>query len=112
MISSDETNQAVLNFTTDRDGYPAGFWKWLESNEPVYRAFCSHAFRMAMRNRKRYSAKTIVELIRWNTDLSDSEKTFKINNSYTSGMARLFMAEYGDRYPGFFSLRDSRGNDV
>ena len=53
-----------------------------------------------------------MESIRWKTDLSDSDKTFKINNDYTPGMARLFMSEYGEKYPGFFKLRDSLGRDA
>lgn len=93
------------------DGYPDKFWSWLRENEHVYRKFKVYAFRMAMTGRKRYSAKTIVERIRWDTDIADSERTLKINNNYTSGMARLFMSEYGDQYPGFFVLRDSLGRD-
>ena len=65
-----------------------------------------------MKGRKRYSARTIVECIRWDTDIKDTEKTFKINDHYTPGMARLFMSEYGEKYPRFFQLRDSLGRDL
>lgn len=102
-------NQAALQL--DYDGYPANFWRWLRDNEHVYREFKVYAIRMAMTGRKRYSAKTIVERIRWDTDIKDSEKSFKLNNNYTSGMARLFMSEYGRRYPNFFFLRDRLGRD-
>ena len=101
-------NQAVLDF--NGDAYPVNFWRWLEVNQHVYRAFCAYAFRMAMKGRKHYGAKTIVEVLRYETDLRDSEKTFKLNNNYTSGMARLFMSEHGKKYPRFFQLRDSLGN--
>ena len=101
-----------FDFDMDDENYPINFWRWLNNNGPVYHAFKSYAFRMARLGRKRYSAKTIVERIRWDTDISDSEKTFKINNSYTSGMARLFMYQHGEKYPGFFKLRDSLGNDA
>lgn len=60
---------------------------------------------MAMTGRTRYSAKTIVEKIRWDTELHDTDVAFKINNNYTSGLARRFMEEYGHQYPNFFALR-------
>ena len=66
---------------------------------------------MAMKGRTHYGAKTIVEVLRYETDLRDSEQTFKLNNNYTSGLARLFMSEHGERYPKFFQLRDSLGRD-
>lgn len=103
--------QATINYHVE-DGYPSGFFRWLRSNQHVYSAFKSYAFRMALTGRKRYSAKTITEKIRWDTDIADSEVTFKVNNNYTSGMARLFMYEYGHRHPGFFQMRDSQGLDV
>ena len=95
----------------ERDGYPAGFWHWLARNEHIYAAFKIEAIRMALTGRKRYSARTITEVLRWQTDLKDSETTFKINGNYVPGMARLFMSEYGERFPGFFQLRDSLGRD-
>jgi len=103
-------NQAALQF--EDDGYPVGFWLWLRQNEHIYSAFKHLAFQMALTGRTRYSARTIVEGIRWKTDLSDTDKTFKINNDHTPGMARLFMSEYGDKHPGFFRLRDSLGRDL
>ena len=66
---------------------------------------------MAETGRKHYSARTIVELLRWQTDLKDSDKTFKINDHFTPGMARLFMSEHGKRYPDFFRLRNGIGWD-
>lgn len=102
-------NQVSIDFHSNEEGYPDNFWRWLRDNEHVYRAFKAYAFRMAMKGRKHYGAKTIVEVLRYETDLRDSEVTFKLNNNYTSGMARLFMAEYGEQYPGFFQLRDSLG---
>jgi hypothetical protein len=88
-----------------RDSYPANFFRWIQDNKHIYAAFKVRALEMALTGRKRYSARTIVELIRWTTDLKDSELTFKINDHYTPGMARMFMAEYSHKYPDFFELR-------
>ncbi len=87
------------------DGYPDGFFYWLPKNSKVYREFERRALQMARTKRKRYSARTIVETMRWTSDIADSETTFKINDHYTPGMARLFMATHGAVYPKFFELR-------
>jgi hypothetical protein len=105
------TMQTQMKFIDEED-YPIGFFHWL--NDPqnllIYYKFSQEAHRMAKR-RERYSARTIVEVIRWNTDLQDSTTEFKINNNYTPGMARLWMRENGHTYPQFFKLRDSLGYD-
>lgn len=87
------------------DEYPDGFWHWLPKNSRVYREFERRALQMARTGRKRYSARTIIEILRWDSDIADSEKTFKINGNYVPGMARLFMATHGTAYPRFFELR-------
>lgn len=88
------------------DPYPSGFWYWLNNNREIYREFENRALRMARIGRNRYSAKTIVEVMRWETDLREKNNLFKINNNYTAGMARLWMATHGETYPKFFQLRD------
>ena len=99
-------NQAALNFDS---GYPANFFRWLQANSQIYNEFERRALRMARAGRKHYSARTIVEAIRWNTDMRDSDALFKINGNYVPGMSRLFMETHGEQYPGFFQLRDSLG---
>lgn len=87
--------------------YPEGFFHWLAENQHIWKAFEEKAYVMAaVAKRKRYSARTIIEVIRWNTDLHDSEKTFKINDHYTPGLARLWMAKHGKDFPKFFELRN------
>jgi hypothetical protein len=91
--------------TYDDDNYPDGFWHWMGQNEHIYAAFRVKAFQMALKGRKRYSARTIIEVLRWETDLRENKPLFKISNNMVPGMSRLFMTEYGGRYPGFFELR-------
>lgn len=101
-------NQPALRFD---DGYPAGFWRWFADNNRIWREFEKRALRMARTGRGHYSARTIVETLRWDTDLCDSEATFKINDHYTPGLARLWMNTHGKQYPKFFRLRDGIGRD-
>jgi hypothetical protein len=100
-------NQAAFKFSVaEQLKYPDRFWMWFKDNQRVYEEFERQALAMAMRGRKRYSARTIVEVLRWSSDISDSETTFRLNDKYTPGMARLFMEEHGKRFPGFFELRE------
>lgn len=99
--------QTALNFPSV---YPDNFSRWLQDNRRIYIEFERRALYMARAGRKRYSAKKIFEEIRWDTVLKDLDKQFSLNNNYTSGCARLFMAKHGGVYPGFFQLRDSIGH--
>jgi len=92
------------------EGYPAGFFRWLSNNRPIYEAFSVKARAMAQ-HRKHYSARAIIHVIRYETDLRDSEGTLKINNNWSPGMARLFMRQ-NPEYEGFFKCRDSQGLDL
>lgn len=96
-------NQVALNLD---DKYPSGFWFWYAANTHIYKAFERMALRMASSGRTKYSARTIIENIRWRTDLRDKQATFKINGNNVPGMARLFMETHGERFPKFFELRE------
>mgnify|MGYP000109019195 CR=1 FL=1 len=98
------TDTAQRNDLTD-DKYPDGFWSWLPKNSHVYREFERRALQMARTGRKRYGARTIIETMRYDSDIADSGTTFKIDDHMTPGLARLFMKTHGAAYPGFFELR-------
>ena len=93
-----------------RDDYPAGFGKWLDNNADIYRAFVAKSLELRFQaNRNHYSARAIVEVIRWETALRQKgEPTFKINNNYVSGLARLTISAY-PQLEGFFQIRDQLG---
>lgn len=86
--------------------YPDGFFHWLELNPQIWNEFEVMALKMA-KKRPRYSARTIVEVMRWNSDLRQHDVTFKLSNNMTPGMARLWMQKYGKAYPKFFSLHST-----
>lgn len=90
---------------TDRWKYPPGFFQWFMSAEgiAVWQEFERRALTMAQR-RDRYSARTIMEVIRWETELKDGSVLFKISNNWVPGLARYWMRLHGKRYPRFFSL--------
>ncbi len=83
--------------------YPLEFQNWLRHNRSLYSAFEEKALRMA-KLRKRYSARAIIHVIRWETELRDADVTFKCNNNWTPMMARLFMERF-PCYDKFFETR-------
>lgn len=103
------TAQLALD-VPDKAGYPAGFFKWIASDagQVVWREFNKRALQMA-KKRKRYSARTIMEVVRWNTTIKDGTTEFKISNNWIPGLARLWMQRHGETYPDFFLLHDTLG---
>lgn len=102
---------ALVSTTTDRTyerikpEYPDGFWAWLDKNEHVYQAFVRLAIRGQKKGLRHWSARAIIHVLRWQTAMEDSDELFKINNSYTPGLARLAMQEY-PLLNDFFLIRE------
>lgn len=60
---------------------------------------------------KYYSAKAIIEQVRWHTaDPEHGPDEFKINDNYTSFYARWFMIQF-PKHKGFFRLRRQISKD-
>lgn len=79
------------------------FLAFYRESHDVYEAFVRMSLKMR-RKRERYSADAILHAVRWERDLADSTSDWKVNNNFSSWLARLAMA----RHPvlqGFFELR-------
>lgn len=72
------------------------------TEEQVYDEFKKLAVE-AMARRARFSARTILEVLRWNTGIRMGGE-FKINNNFAPKFARRFMSEYN--CPGLFATRN------
>jgi len=79
----------------DKDKYPEGFFHWLQYNHHIWLQFELHTLTMVAK-RPRYSARTIIEVMRWNSDLREQQgkPLFKLSNNMTPGLARLWMAKH------------------
>jgi hypothetical protein len=101
-------NQAQLDLPNVEQQlkFPDGFWLWINENKHIYDEFEKRALEMT-KYRERYSARTIVEVLRWNSDLRQGCPLFKISNNMIPGMARLWMMNHGRDNPGFFQLKPS-----
>jgi hypothetical protein len=82
------------------------FPAWLEENRHVWLAFCREADKVRAR-RAHYSARTIVEVLRHESVLADTDATFKLNDHNTPDLARLYLLTHEDA-DGFFETRVPR----
>lgn len=84
------------------------FLTYHEAHPEVYERFCSMAYQLKRAGRPRYSARTLMEVVRWHFDVKDGyQEPFKINDNYTPLYVRLFLHEH-PQYEGFFELRTVR----
>jgi hypothetical protein len=80
------------------------FLDFHKSNKEVYSRFKELAFEMREAGRTKFSARTIVEILRWNHNLKTSGKDFKISNEYSPLYARLFIHQFPE-FKNFFDFR-------
>jgi len=92
---------AELHAADFREDFPV----WLHANYPIYAEFERQAEMVASR-RDHYSARTIAEVIRHNSQLAEVGCDWKINNNRIPCMARLFSILHPEK-AGFFQLRES-----
>lgn len=83
------------------------FKEFHEKNGFVYQEFYKLSTKMKLNGRKKYSAWTIINKIRWDYDLKTKGDVFKINNDFIALYARLVI--YNDpALSDFFSLREMK----
>jgi hypothetical protein len=97
------------------DGYPsavlARFKEWHHANPHVYSEFKRLAFEMKATGRQRYSARTIMEVLRWHYDIKTKGDVFELNDNFTPIYVRMLMY-YHPEFSDFFELRTVRSRGV
>lgn len=81
------------------------FAQYHRDNPHVYELFKKFTFEIINSGFQAIGAKFIVERIRWETYTSNKWENLKINNNYTAGYARLFMADH-PQHSEFFRTRE------
>jgi hypothetical protein len=82
------------------------FKKMLSERPDVYTEFVQLALKAKRSGRKRFGAKSIAEILRWNRMVERNESDdFAINNIFTSRLARKAMEDYPE-LAGFFETRE------
>ena len=87
------------------------FKKFHATNPSIYLEFESLADQMKERGRKKYSARTIMEVLRWHKDLKSKGDVFEINNDFTPLYIRLLLY-FRPEFMGFFELRRVRSKGI
>ncbi len=82
----------------------ADFKKYHLENPQIYNGFKKLAFEMRKSGRKTYSAKLIINVLRWQSDLKDNGYEFKISDQYQSLFPRLMSYQFPD-FESFFEFR-------
>lgn len=93
--------------TPQHEDLDARFAEWIAANGHVLDAFCERALEAKRAGRQRIGAKRLVEVMRWDTRLTTNGDVFKLNNSFTSRLARAAKARYPE-LDGFFEERELR----
>lgn len=84
---------SILQINTDT--FPNRFLLWFQDNQHVWKAFCDEAFRIRANGFQRYSARTIVEVLRHHSAVREAPgAVWKINNNHAPYLARLFDLRY------------------
>lgn len=87
--------QGELHFDLSR--YREDFSEWLLDNQHIWRAFVREADKVWNRGRRHYSARTIIEVLRHESTLSEASGEYKINGNYVPDLARLYQETHPDR---------------
>jgi hypothetical protein len=86
------------------------FEEFQRQNGDILHLFIKFALELKRSGRKRAGAKAIVERIRWEIMLTNKPGSdYKINNNYTSRLARWAM-DTEPELKGFFQLRDLKSH--
>ena len=86
--------------------FRAEFPKWLSENWGIWQRFEREASKVYAMGRPHYSARTLIEFLRHETNVREQESEFKVNNNIAPDLARLYVTLYPER-TGFFDLRSS-----
>jgi hypothetical protein len=86
------------------------FYDYHNENPHVYKEFEDLSNQAWENGRRRYSGWTIINVIRWNFDITTTGKPFKISNDYIAIYTRLFNLRNPEKV-GFFELKQCKRID-
>lgn len=91
--------------------YPAAkitrYCIWIIENDFVFRKFKDFAIKIHNKGHRRYSADCILNYLRWHEVFTTSGDPFKINNDFSSIMARHLVYDY-PKLNDLFQFRKTR----
>ena len=97
---------ALMMIVTHADWFRKDDLSWISANYHIWEAFEAEADRIWNRGRTRYSARTIIEYLRHESEIRETPNAggWKINDHATPSLSRLYGLMHPDR-DGFFEKR-------
>ena len=95
---------AANDNTEPKNKYEAQWREFHAKNPQVYELVKRYAYEVLAKGHEHYSVFTIIQRIRWHTEIETDGDTFKINNNHAPYYARLFHLDHPS-HDGFFHLR-------
>lgn len=86
MFERDPINIAFAH----KEQFSDDFLTWIQDNVHVFHAFAEQVFLVRNKGFKHYSSKTIIEVLRHHSALSEAGVQYKLNNNVTPYLPRLF----------------------
>lgn len=90
------------------DSYPGEFSRafplWMEDNFHVWQRFARECDLLRECGRDHYSARTVIEVLRHETQLRECGSDYKISNDFIPDLARLY--QFTRHCDGFFTLKE------
>jgi hypothetical protein len=108
-ITEQQTLKSIVRNNPDQ--FRSGFLDYAVDNWHLYEGFKERAFQMAATGRDHYSAKTIIQVLRFHSDLAEVDSEFKVNDKWAADFGRLFMLRHPN-YQGFFKTKISEHRDT
>lgn len=98
-----------MMITSYADWFRRDDLSWISANWHIWAAFEIEALRIWNRGRTRYSARTIIEYLRHDSEIREVPNAagWKINDHYTPSLSRLFTLMHPDK-AGFFERRSGQ----
>lgn len=112
------THKGILKVIAENDGIfedlnnEDWFYEWLVGSVHIVVKFEEYSIMLKERGKRDiYSARAIVEGMRWDSLISDSDVEYKINDHCVPFLSRLVMAA-NPRLAGMFSCRGKKQVDL
>ena len=105
--------QLPFSFVASNDNEPlnereAKFNDFHNQNPHVFKEIEDYALEAIEAGWKHYGIKTLLEIVRWHSDIKAPEKCFKISNNHAPYYARLFHKLHPE-FDGFFRTHRVEG---
>ncbi len=89
-FSLSQWNKVIRVIDKDVDSFRSDFTSWLQENKSTWIEFTKRANAVAKAGKEQFSARTIIESMRWDSEMELGNAEYKVNNNYAPDMARLF----------------------